>query len=123
MTPFQDALSGELKEAYITYFNSLNLRNPENGERLVIAPEGRSGSGYDYLMELLNESAAVYLKKLAAGKLPVDYSVGRKGRFKGTGRGGFDAGTCRAGRGVAKTGQDMQRGGAAFLGGYGGPHV
>ena len=75
MTPFQDALSGELKEAYITYFNSLNLRNPENGERLVIAPEGRSGSGYDYLMELLNESAAVYLKKLAAGKLPVDYSV------------------------------------------------
>lgn len=75
MTPFEEALSGKLKEAYIQYFNSLCLKNPGNGEQLVIGTDGRSGSGYDYLMGLLDESASVYLKKLAAGELPVNYSV------------------------------------------------
>lgn len=75
MNPFQEALSAELAKDYILYFNSLGLKNPENGEPLVIGEDGRSGTGLDYLMEKLNKSATVYLTKLQKRALPEKYSV------------------------------------------------
>lgn len=75
MNPFQEALSAELSKDYIKYFNSLGLENPETGEQLVIGEDGRSGSGLDYLMDKLNESATVYLTRLKNGELPEKYSV------------------------------------------------
>lgn len=83
MTPFQEALSQKLKEKYIAYFNRLNLRNPKDGSPLTLEKDGRSGSGYDYLMTKLNEAASVYLNKLQQKELPVSYSVEDylKGRY------------------------------------------
>lgn len=74
MTPFQEALSKELKERYIQYFNGLKLVNPETGEVLIVNKDGRSGSGYDYLIQLLNESATDFLCRLKNGTLGKDYS-------------------------------------------------
>ena len=34
MTPFKEALSQALSRQYISYFNSLNLRDPETGAAL-----------------------------------------------------------------------------------------
>ena len=81
MTPFEEALSEKLKEKYIRYFNGLKLRDPKTGKDLVIGEDGRSGSGYDYLMEKLDESASVYLKKLdnhetEEGCTAADYLMG-----------------------------------------------
>lgn len=75
MTPFKEALSAVLAKRYVEYFNSLRLRHPENGKLLVLNEGGRSGSGYDYLMERLNDSATEYLTRLEAGKLPEKYSA------------------------------------------------
>lgn len=75
MSPFQEALSAELSSDYIKYFNSLGLKHPKTGETLAIGEDGRSGSGLDYLMEKLNESATIYLTKLDSGKLSEKYSV------------------------------------------------
>ncbi len=75
MSPFKEALSACLSEMYIAYFNSLGLKDPATGEILVLNEDGRSGSGYDYLMKCLNESATKYLTLLQQGKLPVKYSV------------------------------------------------
>lgn len=75
MTPFEEALSKKLKDAYVDYFNRLKLVNPENGEILTMLPDGRSGSGYDYLMKKLNESASVFLSKLEKQQLQENYSL------------------------------------------------
>ncbi|MCD7818898.1 MAG: hypothetical protein LUH07_07585 [Lachnospiraceae bacterium] len=75
MTPFEEALSQKLSESYIRYFNSLSLKNPETGEKLLLNADGRSGSAYEYLMEKLNESATKYLTKLEAGELSARYSI------------------------------------------------
>lgn len=75
LSGFQQALSGRLSDRFITYFNAMNLVSPETGETLVIEEDGRSGSGYEYMMKALEDSASVYLNKLAAGKLDVAYSV------------------------------------------------
>lgn len=75
MTPFKEALSAVLAKRYVEYFNSLNLRHPETGERLTLNADGRSGNAYDYLMERLNDSATDYLTRLEAGKLPEKYSA------------------------------------------------
>lgn len=87
MTPFREALSAKLKERYITYFNSLNLVNPTGNrldgagaeagsdEILRLGSDGRSGSGYEYLMKLLNESATTYLNRLEAGTLEESFST------------------------------------------------
>lgn len=75
MSPFKEALSEELSKRYIAYFNSLGLRDPATGAVLTINSDGRSGSGYDYLMGCLNASATDYLTRLDAGKLPRTYSV------------------------------------------------
>lgn len=74
MSPFEEALSVKLKDAYVDYFNSLKLPNPDNGEILCLSADGRSGSGYDYLMKKLNEAASTYLAKLKRGELPEQYS-------------------------------------------------
>lgn len=92
MTPFGEALSAKLRERYIRYFNGLGLVVPEKGTRtegeaaeqdnalkpgtpLKIGGDGRSGSAYEYLMNLLNESATLYLNRLKAGELEEQYSV------------------------------------------------
>ncbi len=74
MSPFEEALSEKLKEDYVDYFNSLKLIDPDNGEVLQLSADGRSGSGYDYLMKKLNEAAAIYLAGLEKGTLPEQYS-------------------------------------------------
>lgn len=76
MTPFQAALSGKLAAAYIRYFNSLKLRHPETGALLTLHEDGRSGTGYDYLMGLLERSAEDYLTRLDAGTLPLRCTSG-----------------------------------------------
>lgn len=74
LTPFQIALSAKLKEKYIAYFNSLGLVNPGDHTALRLDEDGRGGTGYDYLMEKLNDSATDFLRRLAAGELPEKYS-------------------------------------------------
>ena len=73
MSSFQKALSAKLKDAYITYFNSLGLKDAD-GTALTLAADGRSGTAYDYLMGCLNASATKYLTYLAEGKQPERYS-------------------------------------------------
>ena len=75
MTPFRAALSKKLAALYIDYFNSLNLKDPSDGTDLIINPDGRSGSGYDYLMSCLEASASKYLSKLDKGELEEKYSA------------------------------------------------
>ena len=62
MTPFKAALSKQLAARYIDYVNGLNLKHPVTGAALRMNPDGRSGGFYDYLMEMLGESAAKFLK-------------------------------------------------------------
>lgn len=75
MTPFKAALSKKLAARYIDYFNGLGLKDPDSGEALMIGVDGRSGSFYEYLMARLDDSATVYMKKLAAGELPTACGV------------------------------------------------
>ena len=76
MTPFQEALSEKLSSAYVNYFNSLGLKHPDTGVPLILnGDSGRSGSGYDYLMSLLEDSATDYLTRLERGELPEKYCV------------------------------------------------
>ncbi|MGN0967791.1 MAG: hypothetical protein ACI4O3_00860, partial [Oscillospiraceae bacterium] len=75
LTPFQTALSPVLAKRYIQYFNSLKLKNPATGETLRLNEDGRSGSGYDYLMARLDDSATDYLTRLQQGRLAQKYSV------------------------------------------------
>lgn len=75
MTPFKEALSALLAKEYIKYFNSLKLRNPADGEVLVIGEDGRSGNGYRYIMNCFEKSAAKYLRKLQAGETKVSYTT------------------------------------------------
>lgn len=75
MSPFKQALSAALARQYIDYFNGLGLTDPADGTPLVLREDGRSGSGYDYLMGCLNTSAAKYLRLLEQGSLPVNYGV------------------------------------------------
>jgi hypothetical protein len=75
MDAFKEALSKKLSKKYIDYFNGLKLKNPDNGQLLTIEADGRSGTGYTYLMDKLNQSAAKFLIKLGNGELPEKYSV------------------------------------------------
>lgn len=75
MTPFQAALSQKLAAMYVDYFNSQGLAHPVTGQPLVLNADGRSGSGYDYLLEVLERSATDYLTRLEQGALPEKYSV------------------------------------------------
>lgn len=75
MTSFKEALSARLAVRYVCYFNSLELKNPVTGAPLTLNEDGRSGSGYDYLMDCLNVSATDFLRRLSNGELPQKYSV------------------------------------------------
>lgn len=75
MTEFQEALSAKLTAQYITYFNSLGLTDPSDGTLLLIHSDGRSGSGYEYLMKQLEASATDYLTRLDKGVLPKENSA------------------------------------------------
>ena len=44
------------------------------GETLLLGEDGRSGSGYEYLMARLEDSVTDYLTRLDAGILPAAYS-------------------------------------------------
>ena len=82
MGPFDEALSKKLSDSFIRYFNDLKLPHPVTGELLTIGEDGRSGSGYQYLMSLLNRSAAKWLTTLGRGHLketysPEDYLTGK----------------------------------------------
>lgn len=72
---FMDALSEEMFQRYIGYFNSLGLKDPDTGELLELNGDGRSGTGYEYLMKCLDESATCYLTKLQKGELKQPYGV------------------------------------------------
>lgn len=69
MSPFKEALSTLLAKQYIAYFNSFALKNPATGDILQFGEDGRSGSAYSYLMDILNASATKYLQMLSQGKL------------------------------------------------------
>ncbi len=75
LTALQKALSGKLSDCFILYFNGMQLKNPKTGETLSINEDGRSGNGYDFLMEQLSDSATVFLGKLSAGELKASYDI------------------------------------------------
>lgn len=79
MTPFKEQLSAIFAQRYVEYFNGLGLKNPVTGEPLLLGEDGRSGSGYDYLMQLLGESATKFLTRTSEGLencSPEDYLTG-----------------------------------------------
>lgn len=57
LNAFSQALSAQLKDIYIEYFNSLGAKHPETGEPLLIGQDGRSGTAYEYLMEVVKAAA------------------------------------------------------------------
>lgn len=67
LIPYAAALSKRMADAYPEYFNSLGLTDPVSGEAVTIG-KGLEGNGYEYLMKKLEQAAAKYLKKLAAGE-------------------------------------------------------
>ncbi len=71
----EEALSRAMASRYIDYFNDLGLKHPQTGELLAIGKDGRSGSGYDYLLELLSDAVTDYLHRLAEGIPGKDYSA------------------------------------------------
>lgn len=74
LTGFQRALSRKLAQGFVAYFNGMELRDPTTGELLTIGSDLRSGTGYQFLMGCLEDSASVYLNKLAQKDLPAGYS-------------------------------------------------
>ena len=94
LTPFEQALSDQLGARFPAYFNSLGLKHPETGKPLTLDGQGQSGSGYDYLMELLEASAKKHLALIAASSPKVsvsvslsDYLNGRYKRYRKTPKG------------------------------------
>ena len=75
LTPFTAALAQELSASYVNYFNAAGLIHPATGERLTLGCDGRSGSGYDYLLGLLEDSATKYLSLLQEGKLAERFTL------------------------------------------------
>lgn len=65
-TPFRQKKSRALARQYIQYFNALRLHDPENGSLLFLGTDGRSGSAYRYIMQLLERSATLFLKRLSS---------------------------------------------------------
>lgn len=74
MTPFKEALSKQLAEQYVCYFNSLGLKDPETGVLLQFDATGRGGTAYAYFMRCLNASATDFLQRLSENKLPERYT-------------------------------------------------
>ncbi len=74
LTSFQQALSALSYDAYISYYNSLGLVDSD-GNSLTLNADGRSGSGYDYFMSVIEDAATTYLTKLANGEISSKYTV------------------------------------------------
>ena len=74
MTPFKKSLSRQLSRQYVDYLNGLGLLHPETGDKLLLDPDGRSGSFYDYFMEQISRSASVYLNRLQNRQQPEKWS-------------------------------------------------
>lgn len=74
LSEFQQALSAKLADAYVDYYNGLELQDAE-GNSLQLGSDGRSGSGYDYILGVLEDAATTYLTKLENGELDVDYTI------------------------------------------------
>lgn len=75
LTSFRQALSRKLASAYISYFNEMQLKHPETGEVLTLGTDGRNGSGYEYLMEKLQESHERYLDYQKKSKADMELTV------------------------------------------------
>ena len=75
MNVFKESLSKLLADKYIAYFNALELNDPETGDVLHLNDDGRSGSGYEYLMKCLEASATKHLILMQQGKLTESYKV------------------------------------------------
>lgn len=67
LAPYAAALSSRMADAYPKYFNSLGLTDPKTGKVVTIG-NNLEGSGYEYLMKKLEQSAAKFLKKLGDGE-------------------------------------------------------
>ncbi len=74
LTDFQKSLSTLCYNAYIEYYNSLGLVDSE-GNALTIGSDGRSGTGYEYFMSVVEDAATTYLTKLANGEISSKYTV------------------------------------------------
>jgi hypothetical protein len=74
LSEFQQALSKKLASEYPAYYNSLGLVDA-NGNALTLGEDGRSGSGYEYIMGVIEDAATTYLTKLTNGEIKADYSV------------------------------------------------
>ncbi len=73
LSDFQQALSDQLSEEYVSYYNSLNLVDFD-GNALSL-DSARSGSAYDFIESQLEASATKYLTKLEKGEVEADYSL------------------------------------------------
>ncbi len=65
LSEYGKAISDEIAPKYIEYLNSLGLKNPDNGELLLMGKDGRSGTMYDYLMNVIENSATKYFEYFA----------------------------------------------------------
>lgn len=80
LTPFRQALSKKFAKEYIRYFNNMGLKHPKTGAQLQLGEDGRSGSGYEYLMEKLKESYDRYMEYLKPSKDEVVGDITSDGR-------------------------------------------
>lgn len=102
VSEFTQAISNKLVPEYITYLNSLGLKNPETGEELVMGEDGRSGTMYDYLMKKLEESATKYITSIEDGTIETDYTAEDylSGNAEGIPTGSSTSGGLGGGRGL-----------------------
>lgn len=75
LNEFQMALSGKLADRYISYFNSMGLRDPKSGRTLTFSEDGNSGTTVEFLLNVLGRAASKYMKKLSDGSLGCGYSA------------------------------------------------
>ena len=74
-TDFEKAVSKQMASGYVDYINSLKLVDTKTGEPLTLGEDGRSGSFYQYMVQEVEDAAAVYLNKLSEGSLDVPYTL------------------------------------------------
>ncbi len=67
LNEFQRALSEKLAARYVSYFNGLGLRDPKTGRMLTLSEDGTGGTAMDYLLQILNQAASQYWKRLPEG--------------------------------------------------------
>lgn len=75
ISPFRLEISHALARQYVRYFNALRLHDPTNMAPLFLGQDGRSGSAYRYVLQLLETSATAFLKRLSTTSAPDDAAV------------------------------------------------